>query len=49
MVTLNAVQVYVVATTYAWIGDGAPPMEVARVERRGRSLVLSYPGIARRA
>jgi hypothetical protein len=30
-----------VATTYAWIGDGAPRMEVAHVERHGRQLTAS--------
>jgi hypothetical protein len=29
------------ATTYAWIGDGAPRMEVAHVERHGRQLTAS--------
>jgi uncharacterized protein len=30
-----------VATTYAWIGDGAARMEVAHVERHGRQLTAS--------
>jgi uncharacterized protein len=30
-----------VVTTYAWIGDGAPRMEVARVEQQGRQLTAS--------
>jgi hypothetical protein len=30
-----------VAATYAWIGDGAPRMEVAHVERRGRQLTAT--------
>jgi uncharacterized protein len=30
-----------VARTYAWIGDGAPRMEVARVEQHGRRLTAS--------
>ena len=29
------------ASTYAWIGDGAPRMEVAHVERHGRQLTAS--------
>ena len=29
------------ATTYAWIGDGAARMEVAHVERHGRQLTAS--------
>ena len=29
------------AKTYAWIGDGAPRMEVAHVERHGRQLTAS--------
>jgi hypothetical protein len=28
-------------TTYAWIGDGAPRMEVAHVERHGRQFTAS--------
>ena len=29
------------AATYAWIGDGAPRMEVAHVEQQGRQLTAS--------
>jgi hypothetical protein len=37
----NGSRFSVVATTYAWIGDGAPRMEVAHVERHGRQLTAS--------
>ena len=37
----DALTVSGLGTTYAWIGDGAPRMEVAHVERRGRQLTAT--------